>query len=480
MNKTIVAIAAAVVLCLLGGPFATGLVAEGRLRERIDAMDANNLWLSAEVASYERGWFSSVATVLLTPVFADAVELPGIADMGPFVNLVTAPIPVRIDLMHGPVSIGESLHFGTAQVRAQPDASDATIRGATELLNVPYLFEFRGRAGFGGGFDFDADIPAFTYAGTLGETEFSGLAAEGFADRNGLTVGAAAGRLAFQSLFAAFALDGLAFEMTRDYREDRLPVSHSSGSIASGIATSPLLGAEPIFELENLTTQQDFDVDGSGETVGATISWSADLIAANGQSFESADFRIAARGIDAAAATAYYQAAGGLLSRSVDDPEQLFAEIEPILDTVVRRGFTITVAPADFSMEPGRFTSRVELRIDGSALAPDASTDLRDIAVLLNTLSMDADVTLARPLAVHLAALAARPQLQAAGLGNGQPLSPDELDAAAEAQAGLLLAALIGQGFVVEAGDDYTTSISFDKGELTINGETQPGLLPVF
>lgn len=481
MTKTIAAVAAAVVLCLLGGPFATGILAEDRLRERVAMMDANNVWLAAEVASYERSWFSSAATVELTPVIGESAGLAEIPGAGPFVELLTGPVPVRIDLLHGPVSFGESLHVGTAQIVARPDTSDEKIRNMTELLGVPYLFEFRGQAGFGGGFDFDADVPPFIYTAIFGEADFSGLAITGFADRSSLTMAGTTDGLDIQSPFVTVTLNTVAFEMETEFREDGLPVSRSSGSIDSLIAASPLMGPDPLFELENLKTGHSVEVDDSGETVGATMRWSSGLIATSGgQRLENADIGLAANGVDAAAAAAYYQTVGDLVSRSADDPERLITELEPIADAVVRRGFSVAIDPADFSMDLGTFAARADIRIDGSALPPGAPADIRDIAVLLNTLSIDADVTVAKPLAVHLAALAMRPQLQASGLQGGQPYSGDELDAAAEAQAGLMLVALIGQGHVVEEGDSYRSSVSFANGELTINGVTQQGLLPVF
>ena len=481
MNKALTAIALAVIMCLLVGPFATGIVAEQRLRERIAAMDANNPWLATKVTWYDRGWFTSVATVELSPILPGQSDFLDIPNGGPLLDLLTNPLPVRIQIGHGPVSLRESLHIGMAQVIARPDTADERVQAATQLLGVPYLFEFRGRAGFGSRFDFESEIPAFSYAGALGETNFSGLMATGFSDRRRLAIEGGTERISLQSPFAAGTLNGLGFDMSMEFRDDHIPVSSATTSIGSIIATSPMLGTEPVFELGNMTLQQSVEIESSGETVGATFSLASDLIAtANGQRIENAALGFAATGIDAAATSGYYRIITDALAAPLDAPEQLLAELEPLADAIVRRGFSIVVDPAEFATELGAFAARAEIRIDGSALPADAPADIRDIGVLLNTLSVDMDVTVTKPLATRLAALATRPQLQAAGIQSGEPFTSAELDAAAEAQAGLMLVTLIGQGFIVDDGDDYTSSIRFGGGGLTINGVTQQGMLPVF
>jgi uncharacterized protein YdgA (DUF945 family) len=48
----------------------------------------------------------------------------------------------------------------------------------------------------------------------------------------------------------------------------------------------------------------------------------------------------------------------------------------------------------------------------------------------------------------------------------------------AEAQSGLMLAMLVGQGVLVEDGDGYRTSLDYTDGALTLNGSPLPFGLP--
>ena len=74
-----------------------------------------------------------------------------------------------------------------------------------------------------------------------------------------------------------------------------------------------------------------------------------------------------------------------------------------------------------------------------------------------------------KPLAATLAMLAARQQL-----GSDDSIPPDQLDYMAEAQSGLMLTMMVGQGVLVEDGDGYRTELQFRDGALTLNGNPLP------
>jgi uncharacterized protein YdgA (DUF945 family) len=57
-------------------------------------------------------------------------------------------------------------------------------------------------------------------------------------------------------------------------------------------------------------------------------------------------------------------------------------------------------------------------------------------------------------------------------------LPPEQLAYMAEAQAGLILITLVGQGVLVEEGAAYRTDLRFADGALTVNGQSLPLGLP--
>jgi hypothetical protein len=81
----------------------------------------------------------------------------------------------------------------------------------------------------------------------------------------------------------------------------------------------------------------------------------------------------------------------------------------------------------------------------------------------------DAEVRLSKLLAADLATLSARLQL-----GADESVPPDQLEYMAEAQSGLILTMLVGQGVLIEDGEGYRSSVEFRDGTITLNGNALP------
>jgi uncharacterized protein YdgA (DUF945 family) len=91
----------------------------------------------------------------------------------------------------------------------------------------------------------------------------------------------------------------------------------------------------------------------------------------------------------------------------------------------------------------------------------------------LGLFNAKADLRVSRVLAAQLAAFSARMQL-----GGDPSIPPDQLEYMAEAQSGLMLTMLVGQGVLVEDGDHYRSAIDYTDGALTLNGNPVPFGLP--
>jgi len=77
-----------------------------------------------------------------------------------------------------------------------------------------------------------------------------------------------------------------------------------------------------------------------------------------------------------------------------------------------------------------------------------------------------------KPLAQRLAVLVSQMQL------NDGTMPPDQLEYMAEAQAGLIIVQLVGQGVLLEDAEGYRTALRFADGALTLNGNALPFGLP--
>ena len=98
-----------------------------------------------------------------------------------------------------------------------------------------------------------------------------------------------------------------------------------------------------------------------------------------------------------------------------------------------------------------------------------ARLSLDNPLMMLGLVNTKADVRLSKTLAGQLATLGARMQL-----GGDPTIPPDQLDYMAEAQSGLMLTMLVGQGVLIEDGDGYRASLDYTDGALTLNGNPLP------
>jgi hypothetical protein len=470
VNKTIAGIVLAAVLCCVGGPFATGLIAESHLETRVAAIDANNSWISAGILSYDRGWFSSQAVIELALRTEDG-QAPPYAALAGLLGAQAPTLPVSIAISHGPVGFHEGLFVGVARVTAQPDPSDERIGKLNAMLAVPYLFEFRGRSDFGGRFDFDADVPPFTLTAALGDIRFSGLAVDGTAVGRHLTVSGAFDEAGLEGMFAAGSIGSVAFDLDYEFRPDRLPLSRGTFTLGHVLATSPMLGNDPLLDVAGLSIEQLIAMSADNETIDASVRYASErLVVGAGTDLSDVDLGIRLDGLDSQAATDYYAVMDRAIEEPALDDDALMIELEPVLEALVRRGFTIEIEPAAFASPLGTLDANALVTVDGTDLPAGSPVDVRNIAVLLGVLAVDADLLVTKALARDLAARSMRSQLEAGAAASGEPFSEAELDAAAEAQAGLMLATLSGQGMLEDDGTRYRATLRFVEGALTVNG----------
>ena len=115
------------------------------------------------------------------------------------------------------------------------------------------------------------------------------------------------------------------------------------------------------------------------------------------------------------------------------------------------------------------FDGRVEVTTNPERLPPAGTLSLDNPLMMLGLVDTKADVRLSKTLAGQLATLGARMQL-----GSDPTIPPDQLDYMAEAQSGLMLTMLVGQGVLIEDGDGYRTSVDYTDGTMTLNGNPLP------
>ncbi|RPI63818.1 MAG: DUF945 domain-containing protein [Lysobacterales bacterium] len=464
MNKVAIAAAALLAIVLLALPGVVGSVTEARVRERVAAIDASPT-ADAELKSFERGWLRSTARVELKLAPDDVAQL---ADAAGTPLGVFGTLPIVVELAHGPIAMLDGLHFGWSRMVAQPDMEAPGVAELTGTLGVPYLFEFRGRTSYLGELYFDADAPPFELPIDEALLTFSGGTLAGSLAGRHLEADAQIGSFDFRSPTGTFAVRGLSATADNELRSNYVMPGETSFTIAS-ISMAYPQNPEPMFEVSNLTMQSDVDIDAAGELLEMRVTYDVDTVRVEESEVTAGSVALTIRNLDVAAVEAYSAAATDAAAAGADAAAAIAASLGPHLERALKAGPSLTLDPIRFSYDGEPFDGRIEVTTNPERLPPAGTLTLDNPLMMLSLVDTKADLRLSKTLAGQLATLGARMQL-----GSDPTIPPDQLDYMAEAQSGLMLTMLVGQGVLIEDGDGYRTSVDYSDGTLTLNGNPLP------
>jgi uncharacterized protein YdgA (DUF945 family) len=463
MNRIVVAIVVlAVAIVLLATPPALGRLTESRVRERVAALDESGV-LTAEVKSFERGWFSSSAKIELG--LAPAYQAQVGARLGTDLD---GRATIAVSFTHGPVTIRNGIHVGWSTMVARLDPSTSGIADLEQQLGVPYLFEFRGHTGLTGALDFDADVPPMDVPTGVAQFKFSGAGLEGTYTRARLVSVAHVDSVEFSSPTGTFALHDLRAKTNSRILSRYIAPGEGELSIASITATSPLRGGAPLFEMQGLKMTSNTAVDDAGGLLDVNATYGLDRLHLVDNDVSDASIGLALHNLDVVALRSYGEAMRELAVNPDNDRDEALAALAPHVQRALAAGPSLVLEPISFKFDGEPFDGRVELATDPARAAQVDAADL-DMLRLLGVFDGTADLTLSKALARRLATVAATMQL-----GTDPRVPPDQLKYLAEAQSGLLLVTLVSQGMLVEDGDAYRTAIRYADGGLTVNGNPLP------
>lgn len=466
MNKLALTAAVALALLLLGLPRVVGSMTEARVRERVAAIDASPT-ASAALLSYERGWFKSVARIELALVPDELAQAAVPGDALPL--LVGVPLPIVVELAHGPVAVLDGAHFGWSKMVARPDTAEAGIGELEATLGVPYLFEFRGRTSYGGSLTFDADAPAFVLPLEDSMLTFSGGTLAGTFGGNRLEVDANVGSVGFDSPTGSLTIGGVWARADNELHSEYVLPGKASLEIAKLSMTDALRGATPVLDASNLTVASDSALSPGGDLAHFTVTYGVESLRIDESDLTDVTVAVALRNVEVAALEAY----GAAVRDAGDEPNAALATLGPQIERALQSAPSLTIEPLQFRFDDEPFDAKIEVTTDPSRLPPAGALALSNPLALLGVFDLKAEASASKPLTLQLATLAAKMQLGADG-----SVPPDQLDYMAEAQSGLMLTLLTGQGLLVEDGDSYRTRVEYIDGALDLNGNALPFGLP--
>ena len=459
----------------LGLPPVFGMLTESSVRQRVEALRSSN-YFSAEVKSFERGWFGSHAVIELGLGPAYLGQLGAVGAQGLPMDVLGNRVALAVDFAHGPVAVLDGVHLGLAKTVARLDPTVAGIGELQQRLGVPYLFEWRGRTGFTGGLSFDADVPPFSLPVDVGEVQFSGAVLDGTLRGNHVTAETSIDSLEFASATSRFALRNLRGNADNELHSTYVMPGKSSFSIES-VSLVEQDAATPVMEVSNLRFATDVSLSSDESLVDMRATYDVDTVVASDMRIADGTFGIAFRNVDVAVMEAYFETMQGLAASGAADPSAALADLEPLIERALAAGPSFTIDPLNFELDDELLDARVEVTTNPSALPPAGAFDLQDPGLWFAIANCNAEIDVSKKLAERLASLALQMQLEAA-YASDPNMTPDQLRYMAEAQAGLMLVTLVGQGILTDTGEGYRSEIRFVDGSVTLNGNPMPFGVP--
>jgi uncharacterized protein YdgA (DUF945 family) len=455
------------VVLALGAPLLFGFIARSQVEARVAAFSDADREIAIEY--YERGWFRSRAKIALklSPDYAARLAV----STGASAQALARGTVLAVEIGHGPFALADGAHFGLATTIARLDTDDPAVAALQRDLDVPYLFRFRARTGFTGAIDFAADVPPLHSALAGGAMlEFAGAALDGAWRRGRLTATARAASLKVESPAGAFTFEDLVATTDTEIRSRYVAPGTTHVSLARASIVDLVRGDAGSFRAAGLRADASTRLDERGD-LEARLVYSLEELHGAALELTGATASITVAHLDTAALEDYAAAVQDSSLTAADRAATLRA-VTPPLERLLHAGPSLAIDPLRFSLDGETFEARLALAVE-PARAAARPLDPSDPAAWLGRLRGDASAAISKTLAQRLGTQLARARVEDDGA-----LDAEHAQSLAEAQVGLMLVALVGQGWLVDDGERYTAALVLRDGAAKINGRALPsGLL---
>jgi uncharacterized protein YdgA (DUF945 family) len=475
MKKFLIAVVVVLVIAIVGLPPVLGMRTESTISERMTGATPGGVFEST-IESFDRGWFSSTATVRMVVSDTYVSQLDAIygVGQGPLETIRGAELLVGLDIDHGPVSFGNGFFVGLSKFVARPTSLSDSLQELVTVTGMPYLFELRGRIGLTGVFAFDADVPEFDFADPTLQAASSGVSVEGQLAGADLDLTATIDSVFLEYMGVAGDLTNLTFAADLEYLTPDLYIGTIEGGIDSIVVGDPT-GGSALLSLHELTLVSRSGIDDDGLYDGGGEIGAATVVAGNG-AFDLANARIGFR-IEDVAPEVLERYSTLWQDLAFDDPSALSEQLQVLLQDLLATSPTLAYDPIEFEYFGDSFSADIVVRGSAASAAALDSFTLENPAWIAQVVDVSAHIDVAKALARRLANQAVTAQIESQLGGQGLPPGQD-VAAMAEEQVDVMLTTVVGQGFVVDTGERYTTAVEFANGVLTINGNPMPFGLP--
>lgn len=465
MSKKGIAIGAVVVIGgLFASPYFIGAQAESNVREYVQLFDQEQPGYSAEVVSFERGWFSSNAVIRVGLDLATLLADP---------TAESVATDIDLSIQHGPVLTDNGFSAGLAAWQAK--VSGAGLEAYVEWDQQQPLYLQQGTVSLGGTATYQDYIPRLASTEAIPELNFALSEYRGDGSYQSET-------LAYQGNYEQLTMniaDAYAVELNAMVIE-----AVGNADLRTMIAgdfypldmtftigqTQVSAAEESLFTMSQLTSDIALQVSEDGSLAHVHMGYGAEQVVAGGIEVTAIRSHTEINNISKPFIDAYLDVIKDTVGE--EDPEVLVQAMTNLVEThkeaLLMAQPEFAISDMGFTMEQGTMNASMRM---GLAELEQVPAQLNEQFVMEN-MQATAHMDIAKPLAVWLAKTYVITMLEA----NGQAAQMDaeQLEQMATQQAAMMLNSFATQGLLKSEGDAYVLDVELAKGLLNLNGQSMP------
>ncbi len=466
--KKILGIIIVVALALfLVTPFVLGMHAEKNLQETIARLNAYPGY-SAEVKTFESGWFSSRAELQV------GIEIPaGLVTEEDDFDLESLSVTGILAIDHGPLLLSEGLQLGLYNWRLWLDNADADN-----------AFEHRGFMALNGHVRFRDRVESLDYPLNSGETQlhFDGYSGDGEIDTQGqLTYRGAVDVVSIDDEEESLRVEDIRMEMDGDLSRLDWDLFLYPGdfTISVGSLVASLdggLGVNDI-QLQNLSLASTIVIPEDAAWMSMTMQTRLPRLEVNDWFLRDLQWDMAFDNISMDFYRAYHQATVAMyenMDQTDSDalPAMDFGQyITPeVIQSLVEKGPGLRLDKLSGELPQGEFSGSASIHIKADAQPP---SQLTNPLWLMGALQAQAQLQMDRTLAEHYARRMAEPGIRISAEQDPE-LTEEDIQQMIGEQAQATLEMLVQQGLVVSSDMAVSSQMTYNSGEMTVNGKPMP------
>jgi len=437
-------------------------------------------FVSYEVISYDRGWLSSQAEIRigwsdsyrenLRAVIGREAAAGGDDPEGLY-WILDEYISVKAELSHGPLLSEGGKAFGLGYVDAEVQPASPALSDMLERLGMPYLATTNAYMGFSGRSMYEGAVPSFEYDSSGNLLRFAGIQYSGEADpaNETLSFDAHVPELSIETLSGDVVVKNIGYDFSLQRLTNGIWLGPGKMSMESMQFTDALDAEALVIEGAAVDVSNAVNEDATKMTF--TLLYTIDDIRSD-TSFRLQDtsFGVEFRSLDIAALTRLYEFNQQITMGQEVAPEKLR---DPVY-TLVAASPEMSLRPVSLLYNGEPLTAEFDFRVDGAGLPELESFDPMSEELWNALMSGEAKLALSAPLANVMATEVALSQIRTSLGEAADDVDPVELQELATRQGPVLIEAMVQQGMLKAADEGYESEISFQNGQMILNGTVIP------